>query len=166
MRLHPDHAALLRGCENRAIAENKHGSSIDHAAARRTLHDLLVDYERIGHSWPAQVIDDAINEGLGKRIKARIKAERIPVSRAAGSVVQMPVAYSDGEQLSFWLWLSLEDLEELIASITSQASILADRVEILNFVRALIVKHGAANGDAALRAEGLDPSAFTIGDAA
>lgn len=162
MRLHPDDAALLRECEERAIAESRQGSHIDHASARFTLRELLVEYERIGHSWPQAVLDEATEEGLGKRIKARVKSKRIAVVNSTGSVTNMPVAYSDGKQLSIWLFMSLEEIDDLIASIDSQAQVLGGRIEILVFVRSLIAKHGVDNGIEALRAEGLDPAAFAL----
>lgn len=158
----PDQLAELRRIDAEAIAthRDKRGQ-VDHVAAAGYRRDELLSLEAGGHTWAAHVRDAAEMDGHRKVIKNKVKAQPGVSIPAPTGTVDMPRSYShrdkDGVvQLTMWLHIPLDELQDIVDALTHQLEVLSDRSLAMRYGLELARKHGVKTAAEGFEAEGID----------
>lgn len=128
------------------------------------MHRLLIDARKAGRKWASWVLDDAVIAGLGSMAKRWAATKEVIETVIGERVVTKPAAYGirrkqsggGAEQLRLgWADMTEEDLDQLVASRSSQVAAENDTIAFALKCKALIRRTGKSPLSEALAAIGI-----------
>lgn len=164
MRLSPQDAKLVADLEDAALDSARRGPKIDEPAAAAHYLGALRRAEMAGLAWASAVLDDCLAYGVAHRLRRRVKNTRIAVTGAAGTTHRMPVAYSEGRQLSLWVYKDRSWVKDRADELARQGLTLTHTARVLRRVLEVMDETGTLTAYDAFTAAGLDPASLTFAD--